>query len=202
MNAQHLQTTAEWATPTELVEAARDVLGHIDLDPATSQEINARTVGALRYFDAKSNGLLFPWDGNVFVNPPGGCPVEKRKGSGGIMANIRTVCGVEKVEKIPQCSCKLVKQFWNKLITEYTAGHTLSAIWIGFSLEQLTSLQIGTAKGPLEYSICVPARRISFLMPDDDFIPAKQPTHGSYISYLGHSPRAFRERFLEFGEVK
>lgn len=59
----------EWYTPKEYVEAARSVMGSIDLDPASSAEAN-RIVRAKRYFSAKENGLKQDWYGNIWVNPP------------------------------------------------------------------------------------------------------------------------------------
>jgi phage N-6-adenine-methyltransferase len=59
----------EWFTPPEYVDAARDVLGEIDLDPAT-HEIAQKTVQALDYFTASDDGLVQPWHGRVWLNPP------------------------------------------------------------------------------------------------------------------------------------
>jgi hypothetical protein len=58
-------------TPSYYIEAARSVLGEIDLDPATS-EIAQRTVKAAKYFTAKSkpDGLKRDWHGRVWLNPP------------------------------------------------------------------------------------------------------------------------------------
>jgi phage N-6-adenine-methyltransferase len=56
-------------TPAEYIEAARLVLGKIDLDPATS-EIAQRTVRADTFFTEKTNGLEREWHGRVFLNPP------------------------------------------------------------------------------------------------------------------------------------
>lgn len=59
----------EWYTPPEYIEAARKVMGSIDLDPASSDIAN-RMVGAKQYFTKTNTGLNKPWVGNVFMNPP------------------------------------------------------------------------------------------------------------------------------------
>src|SRR5262249_14971473 len=46
---------SEWYTPPEYVEAARDVLGGIDLDPASNHLAQA-TVRATRYFTKQDDG--------------------------------------------------------------------------------------------------------------------------------------------------
>jgi ParB family chromosome partitioning protein len=53
----------------EFVEAAREVMGGIDCDPASS-EIANRTVKAKKFFDKDENGLEQKWKGRVFLNPP------------------------------------------------------------------------------------------------------------------------------------
>lgn len=63
--------TCEWYTPPKVIEAAREVLGGIDLDPA-SCGFAQRTVRASAYFDADTDGLAQPWRGRVFLNPPYG----------------------------------------------------------------------------------------------------------------------------------
>jgi phage N-6-adenine-methyltransferase len=59
----------EWYTPPEYIEAAREVLGGIDLDPA-SNPIAQRTVKATRYFTKDDDGLTQKWGGHVWLNPP------------------------------------------------------------------------------------------------------------------------------------
>src|SRR6266568_9141312 len=61
----------EWYTPEHIIEAAREVMGAIDLDPASSAEAN-KTVRATRYYTKEENGLMHKWPGRVWLNPPYG----------------------------------------------------------------------------------------------------------------------------------
>lgn len=59
----------EWYTPEEFVELARDVMGSIDCDPASSDAAN-EIVCAKEYFTRDDDGLAKDWCGNVWMNPP------------------------------------------------------------------------------------------------------------------------------------
>lgn len=59
----------EWFTPAEYIEAARSVMGSIDLDPASNDFAN-QTVKATIYYTEENDGLKQTWSGNIWMNPP------------------------------------------------------------------------------------------------------------------------------------
>jgi hypothetical protein len=62
---------ADYVTPPEVIEAARDAMASIDLDPASSREAND-VVRATVYYNPGEDGLAQPWRGNVWLHPPDG----------------------------------------------------------------------------------------------------------------------------------
>ena len=65
----HNSGNEEWYTPENILEAVRDVLGTIELDPASSAKAN-EVVKALKFFTAEDDGLEQVWEGKVYLNPP------------------------------------------------------------------------------------------------------------------------------------
>jgi phage N-6-adenine-methyltransferase len=98
--------TNEWFTPARYIEAAREVLGEIDLDPASSAQANA-VVRASKFFSKEDDGLARDWFGRVFMNPPYGKTSDGRS---------------------------LAAEFCKKAIAEYEAGNVEGCIILVNSL--------------------------------------------------------------------
>lgn len=62
--------TDEWLTPPEIIQA----LGEFDLDPCAP--INRPWSTAKKHYTIHDNGLLLPWEGRVWLNPPYGKEME------------------------------------------------------------------------------------------------------------------------------
>lgn len=178
-NPHHLCSSAERYTPPDIIEAARRSMGSIDLDPASNAFVNERLVKADVFFDIEKNGLEQEWNyRNVFLNPPG-----DRRGLG-------------------------PKRFWKKAIDEWIAGNCDNVIYIGFSLEQLRSLQnSGAHWQPINFTTCFPKTRLSFLKFDeekDDFVVMNKPSHANFITLISRDSDVyleFRSQFKDHGVV-
>ncbi len=63
--------SAEWYTPAAYIDAVKEVLGDIDVDPASCERAN-ETVKSKVYYTKDDNGFTKQWPGKVFCNPPYG----------------------------------------------------------------------------------------------------------------------------------
>lgn len=83
----------EWYTPPAYIEAARKVMGSIDVDPASSELAN-KIVCATTFYTEKEDGRRRTWAGSVWMNPPYAQPL------------VSDFCDL------------LVKKFWAKEVTQ------------------------------------------------------------------------------------
>ena len=193
MIPQHLSKTQEHYTPAHVVELAREVLGVIDLDPASCEEANA-TVRAKRIFTRGDDGLTQPWSGRVFLNPPGGTFTAKRKNK----TDLKPVTPPEDAAyRLRFGTDSRAVGWWRKLEEEWhkPTGGVDEAVFIGFTLELLRATQgDGVWNSAMEYPFCVPRERLCF--------GGNQPTHGNVIVYMGGNAARFAEVFARIGMVR
>jgi hypothetical protein len=197
--ARHSSESSEHYTPPAIVDAARAALGGFDLDPASCPEANA-WIRADRIFTREDDGFRRPWLGRIFLNPPGGLSDDQQRpvklkcretGACGLPVP-HTHDGVESSQK----------KWWFKLARELAAGRVRAAIFVCFSIELLQNTQCETPAGlriPLDFPICFPARRVSYVKPGGAIGTA--PPHASAIVGLGLDPRAFASAFAAIGRT-
>lgn len=180
---QHSSATPEHYTPREYVEAARMTMGGIDLDPASTHSVNAWSVKATNIYTKDDDGLTKEWRGRVWLNPPGGKIKNRSKAA----------------------------TWWAKLAEEYVAGRVEQAIFLGFTLEILSTSQDAKV-WPGSLPFCIPRKRIEFVKEVEPgvFVEGDSPTHANVIVYL--PPRVsggaresgmyqFEKQFSSFGKV-
>lgn len=159
MNILHSSKTDSWQTPEYIVKSVQDVLGVIDLDPASSEEAN-QVIRAKRIITKEENGLAQDWMGlsmapiTVFINPPGGKILNK------------------------SAACL----FWDKLMSYADQGLIRHAIFLAFSIEALQSTQVNSRLAMLYHPFCIPRTRIKFV--DPSYQKRVNPTHAQAIVYV------------------
>lgn len=171
----------EWYSTPEIVEAARKLMGGIDLDPCSSAEAN-EIVKATRWYGADKDGLTQDWNGRVFVNPPGGLVLDFWEKLMGEYATMRTFQAVwvgyslEQFQTLQASNCGHPLQF-DTCIPKKRIAFTES------TLSQLDRRARCEAKGK-------------------PFNPKSSPSHGNYLTYLGPQVERFREIFGRIGVVR
>lgn len=200
--ARHTMDSADWYTPHAYAKAAREVLGGIGLDPASSPEANL-VVQAGEIYTAQDDGLSKPFGGGtIYLNPPGGLVREFWDRLDESFTARRFDAGI-----------------W--------MGYSLEQLQVlqddGDGQPDLFGY---VRRTPLDYPLCYPSRRIAFvenqakrearlskldlenaerrskgLPPRDRNEDGGSPSHGNYVAYLGPDPEVFKAVFSRLGKV-
>lgn len=214
MTAAHQQINqtslnTEWYTPPEIIEAARQALGAIDLDPASSEAANRivkaqcyhkrpnryRTeaeIGGLPvcyYEDGNGRGgLNISWHGRVWMNHPFGAG--ERACSETCTKRRCIKRGYHMAHDLPGNA-----DWINHLIDGYRRGTVTAAVCITFA-----STSESWCRPLLDFPICFPTGRVQYIDPQTGE-PAGAVTKGSMITYLGTDVARFLEAFRPLGPV-
>jgi hypothetical protein len=213
-SARHSSESNEFYSPWHnIVGPMRAVLKHVHLDPASCAEANL-TVDADHYFDEKTDGLTQRWDGNVFLNPPGGwCDdrgrrvIKPNKPKNGdtptIACTVNGACGLP-IGHTHSGTTSSSKAWWTKLAREYAEGRTKAAIYVAFTLDQQQTTQIDVPAGLssiVDWPMCILRRRVAFVQPGGK--AARSNSHASAIVLVAPSSfdDAFHEAFAPHGSI-
>lgn len=191
VNPHHLSGSGERYTPAHVAEGARAVMGGIDLDPASCARAN-EIVKATKYYTRAENGLRRPMSGRVILNAPGSC-----KDAAGTLTDCYQPPRTDGTQK-QNCSCNLVSRFWGHLLGNVAQGNVPVAVWVGFHLNQLQSLQTHHEVSPLSFITCFPRKRLRYL--DTKLQEMPSPPQASYITLVVPNveqarARHYRHRF-------
>lgn len=180
----------EYYTPIPIIEASREVMGGIDLDP-TSSDIANLYVGAPLYYTIETDGYTKDWHGNVWFNPPftrgeKPCviPHEKCK---------KKMCverGHHNIKFIPSTS-----DWIDKILHQYLSGRITQACVITFA-----NTSESWAQKLLGFPVCLLKGRTHYFNQYGEEMT--QAPKGSMVTYLGTNNTKFRNVFKDLGQVK
>jgi hypothetical protein len=107
----------EWYTPACSIELVRQVIGEIELDPASSPRAN-ETIRAARYYTTEQDGLRQSWQcASLWLNPPYGRDPVTKRGNMDIWTD-RLICEYEHGnvgEALALVTAIPDRQWWHKL---------------------------------------------------------------------------------------
>lgn len=185
----------EWYTDPEIIAMAREVMGHIHLDPASSRIAND-TVKATYYYAERDDGLSRPWITTaMWMNHPFG--IAER-------ACHRSVTGKPCKKKLCRkrgfCRTKDYggNEAWiRKLVDSYDAGRgpMQEAVCICFA-----NVSEAWFRPLLAFPQCFPHGRVNYFRPDGTKVEGV--TKGSVITYLGPDTARFAKVFSALGTIK
>ena len=160
-----------WMTPTWVLDLAREVMGEIDLDPASSALANTR-VRAARYYTKADNDRVIPWKHpsgkpqSIWCNPP-----------------------FSKVGGVSQ-----VAPFLARMQEEWDAGRLNDGML-------LTNVSTSAAwfKDMWPHLLCFFTKRLHFTHPDPQV--QDSPRYDNVLAYWGYSPQTFHYVFSPYGHI-
>lgn len=201
----------EYYTDKLILDLVHEVLGCIDLDPASNSLAN-NTVQAKTFYCKTDDGLSKQWFGNVWMNHP------FSKGENACVRYLKTTKDHQKGDyncRKRVCNDPKYRHYrgyhididipsnldWISYLKEqYENGNVIEAINISFA--ELSSSWGQIMTGGVH---CIPSERVNYFRLDPknngELIQEKGVTKGSIIRYWGNNPEKFAQVFSRIGTV-
>lgn len=212
-NSRHSSSKQERGTPSWIVEPAREVLGGIDLDPASSTKAN-KIVKADFFYRKRDNGLQRPWrvlqrtrslkgaPTSIWLNPPGGL-IDGRGRPVMVKCTETGACGLKPGHTHEDVDSS-VKRWWQKTVHEHLQSYFGHALFLSFSIEAMQVTQNGGYPlSILDFPTVVFKKRVNYIDPLTGE-EMKGNTHSSCITYVPgriNKTAYFLELFQGFGKA-
>lgn len=108
----------EWYTPSKIIELAREVMGGIDLDPASCEAAN-EIVKADTFYTEEMDGLSQKWYGRVWMNPPYGMDANHKSNAGKWSAHLIEAYEQEVIDQGFTCLNAAIGRVWFNRLWDY-----------------------------------------------------------------------------------
>ncbi|WP_304634026.1 hypothetical protein [Pseudoalteromonas sp.] len=184
----------DYYTPPEISDLARDLMGSIDLDPASSSIAN-QNVKADKFFTILDDGLKQEWSGRVFMNHP------FHRGEKACEPKCKKLMCKRPTKKSPNRRGHCITEdipsnndWINKLLDSYNSGKVTEAVIITFA-----STSEDWFWPLLDYPKCYPKGRVHYYKPNGE--RKGSATKGSVITYIGPNVKRFAQTFSRFGKI-
>jgi ParB family chromosome partitioning protein len=169
---EHINIRPRWHTPPQYIQAVKEVMGSIDLDPA-SCDLAQETVKAKKYYTAEMDGLKFSWYGKMMLNP-----------------------NYQQEEK---WFSKAVAEYQRGNVTEaLIITHTSRTYEGWFNLLCSVASSICLVKGQIPW-VCGSLLELRALERIGEGDKLTYDAHGNIVFYFGENKAQFKRVFSKFG---
>ncbi len=174
----------EYFSDPKIIDRARDFLGGIDLDPASSLAANSGIVRADKIFTKDEDAFEQDWKAStIWLNHPFGRPEDA------------CIEGCQKDHVHHSFKLYGNRAWVDRFVLEFNKGNFRAGICITYACTSEQWFQ------PLmEWPQCYLSPRTNYLLPDGTV--KKGVTKGSVLTYLGPYWRGFQKAFSHMGTVK
>ena len=161
-----------WHTPKALIDAVKELMGGIDVDPASCESAQKR-IQAKRYYTQEDDGFKFNWYGKLFLNP-------------------------DYTDEYKWFS-KAVSEYRCGNVTEgIILTHTIRTYEEWFYLMCSASSAICLMRGEIKWAVDHALDVAAVERCGEDFHP-KYDRHGNIVFYFGQNVKEFKRIFSNFG---